>query len=164
MNFAELHGSIVERTNQIQALQHKIPSLLTTDEKLKVGIAPEHKQRALEIAGEIKSLRARNERDSAILVKAQEISERYKVPLSEFHQLSLSIPFFEKQIVQFEERIETIKKTDPKKFVAEKDSSVSRIGQTIQKLEQARISLKNHQQARVEVEALLKEIEPQEAR
>lgn len=160
--FGELNGTIHEKENQIQALRHRIPALMTIDEKLKLSIAPECKEEALEIAKEIRSLRERNEKNAAILEKAQEISGRYNIPLDELHQLSLSIPYLEKQIAELELLVEKIKKADAKKFEREKDSSVSRIGQTIQKLERARISLKNHSQAKVEVEALLKEIESQE--
>lgn len=160
--FAELSGNIRERKNQIRILQAEIPGMLTIDEKLKISVAPEHRQRALEIAKETRELREKNEVDTAILGKAQEISERYSVPLDELHQLNLSIPYLEKQIAELELLVEKIKKADAKKFEREKDSSVSRIGQTIQKLEQARISLKNHSQAKVEVETLLRGIEQQE--
>lgn len=159
--FGELQKEILGRSNRIQALQAQIPGMQTLDEKLKISIAFEHTQRALEIAKELKSLREKNKKDSAILEKAQEIAGRFNIPIDDLHKLSLSIPYFEKQIVELELLVEKIKKADAKKFEREKDSSVSRIGQTIQKLEQARISLKNHSQAHTLVEVLMQGIEQQ---
>ncbi len=163
MKFGELSGNIRERKNRIGALRENIPTMLDLDDKLKPIIAPEHKERAAEIAAEMRELRKKNVTDAAILAKAQSIAERYRIPLDDLHQLSLSIPYLEKQIAELELLMEKIKKADAKKFEREKDSSVSRIGQTIQKLEQARISLKNHSQAKVEVEALMQGIEQQGA-
>jgi len=85
--FGELNGNIRERENRIQALRHRIPALMTIDERLKLSIAQECKEEALEIAKELKSLREKNETDSAILAKAQAISERWNIPIDDFHRL-----------------------------------------------------------------------------
>lgn len=143
-------------------MQAEIPRLLTIDEKLKVSIAPECKAEALKIASTIKKLREKVTKDQAILEQGQEISKRYNVAIEELHQLSLSIPYIEKQIAEFEERVEGHKKSE--RFAVEKDSPYSRIYQDIQKLERARTNLKNHMEAKVQVEALLREVEQQENR
>jgi hypothetical protein len=159
INFEELGGTIRERENRIRILQAETPRLLEPDEKGKPIIALEHKPRALEIAKELKSLREKNKLDSNLLEKAQQISERYNIPLDELHQLSMSIPYLEKRIAELELQVEKHKKSDAKQFEREKDSQFSCIGQDIKALEQARIKLANHKIAAVTVDDILRERE-----
>lgn len=153
--FKELHGDIQERKSKIESFQTQQNSLLEIDEKNKIVISPEKKDRAKQIAAAISELRRKNELDSALLARVTDIARRFNVDLSEMHQLTMLIPMYERQISDVEE---IIKEYDRMGLDKQKESKNSPYFLKEELLKRAQVSLSNCEAAKKELSEVMTEL------
>lgn len=153
-NYKDLKDDFKERTAKIDALQGQQSALLAIDEKGKLVIISENKERAMQLGKTITELRHRNEEDAALLARIEEICARNNIDPNDIHRLPRLIPDLEKHIESLETAIKEYQKTGLDK---QKASPFSPYYQKEQMLKQAQQALKNYINAGQEIVDIMEE-------
>lgn len=155
VEFKELQSGIVERQNRVRILRHQIPGLLGLDEKSRIIIDPDSKDEAKEIAAKIKELRARNEKDAAILAKAQAISERWNLPIGDFHRLDYLETQTHDHLAELQSQLQSTLKT--LNFSPDNSAAAHRQQNLVEQITQAKEYLEKIAGAKKELAGIISE-------